>query len=234
MRSCLLLINKKSVSIHQSQYLPWMPYFKKIHLSDVFVILDDVQFQKNGVQNRNMIRNKEGEFWITLPVNNRLEEKINEKRIANPQILRKHWKMIEQSYSKTANWKYYKEELFYIYSSEHRKLIDINEALLHFFLEKFQIKTQIKYSSEMDINGSKGDLVLKICKEVNADIYLSGLGSKNYLIGKDFSENNINIQYLDSVSPNYQQINNTFIPNLSALDFLMNAQNYEIENYFNN
>ena len=26
-------------------------YFKKIALSDKFVILDDVQFQKNGVQN---------------------------------------------------------------------------------------------------------------------------------------------------------------------------------------
>jgi hypothetical protein len=56
------------VSIHQSQYIPWFPYFKKIAMSDIFVVMDNVQFQKNGVQNRNKIRNYDGDFWLTIPV----------------------------------------------------------------------------------------------------------------------------------------------------------------------
>ena len=34
------------LSIHQSQYIPWPAYFKKIALSDKFVILDDVNFKR--------------------------------------------------------------------------------------------------------------------------------------------------------------------------------------------
>ena len=56
------------VSIHQSQYLPWPAYFKKLAISDLFVILDSVQFQKNGIQNRNKLRNQEGDYWLTVPV----------------------------------------------------------------------------------------------------------------------------------------------------------------------
>ena len=44
------------VAIHQPQYLPWQPYFAKALASDLFVYLDTVQFQKNGVQNRNQVK----------------------------------------------------------------------------------------------------------------------------------------------------------------------------------
>ena len=44
------------VAIHQPCYIPWLPFFEKIKKSDIFVFLDDVQYQKNGWQNRNKIR----------------------------------------------------------------------------------------------------------------------------------------------------------------------------------
>ena len=47
------------VSIHQPQYMPWLPYFSKIASCDTFVFLDDVQFQKNGIQNRNQLKNSQ-------------------------------------------------------------------------------------------------------------------------------------------------------------------------------
>ncbi|MGB1287807.1 MAG: WbqC family protein, partial [Aggregatilineales bacterium] len=31
-----------TISIHQPQYIPWVPYFDKIDRSDVFVFLDTV------------------------------------------------------------------------------------------------------------------------------------------------------------------------------------------------
>lgn len=34
------------ISIHQPQYLPWVPYFRKIEQSDLFIFLDNVDFQK--------------------------------------------------------------------------------------------------------------------------------------------------------------------------------------------
>ena len=55
----------RKVSIHQPQYIPWPAYFDKILQSDIFVILDDVQFQKNGLQNRNQIKTPQGKAWLT-------------------------------------------------------------------------------------------------------------------------------------------------------------------------
>ena len=44
------------VSIHQPAYLPWLGYLHRIALSDRFLFLDTVQFQKGSFQNRNKIK----------------------------------------------------------------------------------------------------------------------------------------------------------------------------------
>jgi hypothetical protein len=52
------------IGIHQPNLIPWLPYFYKIQQSDVFVVMINCQFEKNGFQNRfNM-----GEEWVTKPV----------------------------------------------------------------------------------------------------------------------------------------------------------------------
>ena len=43
------------------------------------------------------------------------------------------------------------------------------------------ITTPIYKSSNLNLEGSSTDLIIKICKEFNADHYISGLGAKNYL-----------------------------------------------------
>ena len=99
------------VSIHQPQYLPWFFYFQKILESDFFVFLDNAQFQKNGIQNRNKIKNKDGELWLTVPVKRSLDTKINEVEIDNTKNWKKkHLKTIEESYSKSKFYNYYKKE----------------------------------------------------------------------------------------------------------------------------
>ena len=44
------------VAIHQPHYLPWLPYLDKADSCDIFVYLDNVQFQKRGFQNRRQSR----------------------------------------------------------------------------------------------------------------------------------------------------------------------------------
>src|SRR5579862_8159489 len=62
------------VAIHQPHYLPWLRYIDKIARSDVFVLLDDAQYTKNGWQNRNKIkcaagsRCVDGWMYLTVPV----------------------------------------------------------------------------------------------------------------------------------------------------------------------
>ena len=57
------------ISIHQPEHLPWPHLIEKIAKSDTFIILDNVQFKKNNVQNRNRLITKNGSFfWSTVPV----------------------------------------------------------------------------------------------------------------------------------------------------------------------
>ena len=79
------------IGILQPGYLPWLGFFEQIYRSDVFVIYDDVQYDKEGWRNRNRIKTANGTQWLTVPVIMRLENHplIHEVRIDNKQNWRK-------------------------------------------------------------------------------------------------------------------------------------------------
>ena len=56
------------ISINQPAYLPWLGYFDRIAKSDVHVVLDHVQFEKNSMVNRNRVYAPNGEIMLTVPV----------------------------------------------------------------------------------------------------------------------------------------------------------------------
>ena len=92
------------VSIHQPQYVPWLPYFSKIARADTFVFLDKVQFQKNGLHNRNELKNSNGRFWLTIPASAHLSDKLNEVKTSNIGWSKKHIKSIKLNYGKSINY----------------------------------------------------------------------------------------------------------------------------------
>ena len=56
------------VSINQPSYLPWLGYFDRINRSDIHIVLDHVQFEKNSIINRNKIRTQNSWSWLTVPL----------------------------------------------------------------------------------------------------------------------------------------------------------------------
>jgi len=66
------------IAIHQPNFIPWFPFFEKMYRADIFVILTQCQFEKNGFQNRANVFNK----WWTKPVQSGLEP-INTKHYAD-------------------------------------------------------------------------------------------------------------------------------------------------------
>ena len=219
------------LSIHQSQYIPWPAYFKKIALSDKFVILDDVQFQKNGIQNRNKLRNKNGDFWLTIPVKSSLGESIKDKEIADDKWKKKHFQSISQSYSKSPFWDSLKDEIKALYSIETNKLNDINIVFIKFIISKLEIDTEIIISSNEGFSGKKSDLILNICSNLKASKYLSGTGSKDYLDIDSFKEKGIIVEFIKSLPAIYTQIHGDFMPGLSIIDMMMNMSFEEIRKY---
>lgn len=57
------------IACHQPNFIPWFPFFYKMAMVDKFVILNNVQFEKNGFQNRYNI----GDKWVTKSVEGGLD-----------------------------------------------------------------------------------------------------------------------------------------------------------------
>ena len=107
----------KTVSIIQSNYIPWKGYFDIINSSDEFILYDDVQYTKRDWRNRNKLKTSKGDQWITLPVivSGEYEQKIKDTAIDGVKWMKSHWGMIQASYAKAPYFKDYKQVISSIY-----------------------------------------------------------------------------------------------------------------------
>ncbi|MBP9829254.1 MAG: WbqC family protein [Proteobacteria bacterium] len=215
------------ISINQPAYLPWCGYFNRIIKSDLHVVLDTVQFEKNSFINRNKIIVNGGPIWLTVPVLTKSlfgELAINALQVDNKTAWqKKHWLSIKQAYSKNPFFFDMQDFLENIYAKKCNTLMPILKEMLNFFLGYMSIQTPIIYASHYDFYERKGDLVLEICKKFGAKKYLSGSLGRDYLDVSAFSKHNISVIFDDYTHPIYEQKNNSnvFISHLSSLDMLM-------------
>lgn len=215
------------VSIHQPQYWPWLPYFLKIAECDVFILLDSVDFQKNGLQNRNLIKTAQGAQWLTVPVRQRLGQTLIEVEIDNNTDWRKkHWLTITQNYGKAKAFRRYAGEIESVYLQDWKKLTELNIVLLQVMLRWLGIERTIMRSSEMQAAGKSSALILNLCLEVGAKRYISGDGGQNYLDEGAFNAAGVEILFRTPALPlpfPQQHPSIRFIDDLSALDIFLNC-----------
>src|SRR5262245_45426803 len=117
------------VAIHQPQYLPWLPYCDKADSCDAFVYLDNVQYQKNGLQNRNQIKSATGATWLTVPVHASLSNSIAETAIAGSFWHKKHVRTIEMNYARAPYRDWFSSQLSKIIQGDWSRLSDLNIAV---------------------------------------------------------------------------------------------------------
>ena len=87
--------------IHQPQYFPYPGFFHKLTEADIFVILDNTQYDQR-FSNRNKILTSTGVSWITVPIDKHQHFKLNKDvEIFNLPWKEKHLKSILYSYSKS-------------------------------------------------------------------------------------------------------------------------------------
>ncbi len=56
------------VAAHQPSYLPWLRYLDKMAKADVFVVMDDLQYENQNFQNRQRVKLNSGAAWLTVPL----------------------------------------------------------------------------------------------------------------------------------------------------------------------
>lgn len=215
----------KKVAIVQSNYIPWKGYFDLINSVDAFVIYDEVQYTKGDWRNRNKIKTPQGAKWITLPINcsGKGFEPISEKFIADERWGENHWKIIYQNYFRTKYFDVYKDSLKEAMLTAGCHLSSVNKKLIHYVCEHLNINTPIYDSSVFLQKGGKTERLVNICKDLYADIYLSGPAAQGYLEVELFEEVGMRVEWMDYTGyPVYTQLSPPFEHAVSILDLLFN------------
>lgn len=213
------------LTAHQPTYLPWLGLFHKIAIADAFCYFDDVQYQKKDWNNRNTLKGPNGEFWMTVPVKskNHFDKKVGEIEINNASKWRKkHLKSLELNYQSAPYFDHYIDFFRDCYSREWQRLSDLNEYILKWFLDVLNIKVKYYKMSEIGFNGSKNDLVLDMCRKLDATCYVFGKLGKDYADIRKFNQQGIKVYFQEYCHPIYQQLFKDFVPYLSAVDLLFN------------
>ena len=162
------------IGIHQPEHFPYLVFLQKMSKCDRFIILDNVKFKKNNFQNRNKYLNTHTnkEEWFTIPVSKKSNSMlINEIKVEDGVWKKKIKKQLTQRFPN--------HDIGYVY--DHEDLVDINMCSIEYCAIALGIDKEIIYSSDLDVEGSKTELLYNICKEVNGTKYISGQGGIDYL-----------------------------------------------------
>jgi hypothetical protein len=214
------------IGILQPGYLPWLGFFEQMYRSDIFVLYDDVQYDKEGWRNRNRIKTANGVQWLTVPILMKFSDYplITDIQINNEVNWRKkHLSSIKQNYKKAPFFKDYVDLFEEAYSRDWNFLVDLD---LYFIMRLAEClgmggKTIIR-SSDVPIKGERIERLVHLCKHFGADIFYEGAAGRNYIDEGAFLKEGVDVEFQDYDHPIYCQLYGEFISHLSVIDLLFN------------
>lgn len=197
------------LAIHQPHYMPWFGYLRKIQEADIFVYLDKVAYEKHGFQNRNRFVIDGREHWLTIPVltKGRMGQPIMDVKV-NKSIywVAKHRRIFLHNYKEIDKNKTETLDNFFRFDSD--RLVDWSVRSVDLLCDIFGINTERISESALGIEvpyppmaKTKSEIctgrIIRICKELGADIYLSGASRKDYIDEKLFGD--IVFEYMEGL-----------------------------------
>lgn len=220
------------VAAHQPHYMPWLGYLDKMAKADLFVVMDDLQYEAQNYQNRQRIKLASGAQWLTVPLERGTQsDRICDKRIDNGGSARQHWQRrtwltLEFNYRRAPHWGKYADELRAVYAQTWVSLLELDMHMLDLARRWFDIRTPIIRASSLGLSGQKTERLIDMCKKVGARCYLSGGGgSSDYLNVEQMGRSGIGVIWQHFDHPRYPQRHGEtgFVSHLAFLDILFNC-----------
>ncbi len=220
------------VAAHQPHYLPWLGYLDKLAKADLFVVMDDLQYEAQNYQNRQRIKLPTGAAWLTVPLHRGgQDDRICDKQIdnaGNPKQhwQRRHWLTIESVYGRAPFFARYADELRAVYSRPWASLLELDLHMLDLARRWLAIKTPILRSSTLALSGTKTDRLIDMCQKVGARCYLTGSGgSQGYLDSERMGRAGIGVIWQSFAHPVHAQRypERGFVPYLGFIDLVLNC-----------
>jgi hypothetical protein len=209
--------------IHQPNYLPWLGFFAKIVQSDVFIVMDNVQFPKQTYVNRVKVAGNGPPLWLTVPVvRSGLDSVIKDVLIDHKHNwIHKHVQTLRQRYGK---YPYYNELMPVIQScleSSPTTIAELNVQLITILLNVLEIDTKLVHGSSLGCDGKASQLITRMCKCIGAETYLAGGAALDaYEDLSEYDAAGIEYRQFNFTHPTYRQVasGGVFTPGLSVVD----------------
>jgi hypothetical protein len=168
------------IAAHQPNHLSNLGFFHKMVLADTFILITNVQFEKQeGWQRRHKIPGDMKDIWLTVPVDGSQNTLLKDVRInSDLRWQKKITKTLSLRYKKTP-WPEIRDALCALYCKRWLRLVDLNIALIHYIKKVLEIHTPLVVDEE--VTGRKFELLVNICKKYQSSDYLSGKGAEHYM-----------------------------------------------------
>jgi hypothetical protein len=215
------------IVVSQPRYLPSVNYLQRLYFSDVFVLLDNVQRQSRGFENRNKLLTPDLK-WLSIPIESSNREVIFNTKISEKnEWIGNHKKIIRQFYSKHP---YFDQELldeWYKDLEFSNNFTSVMEKFLKNVCQTLGFEpNMIRSTSLLESAMAKGvDNIYNIveCVKGSGKIYISGVNGRNYGINEVFKNSQTQVFYHDWVPLEYQQKGQSeFYPFMPFLDYAFN------------
>jgi hypothetical protein len=219
--------------ISQPRYLPALNYLQRLYFADTFILLDTVQRQARGWENRNKLFVDKQPSWVSIPIKSSSRELIKDTCISNAEWTDDHCSKITQNYKDSPFFD--ADFITHCYSSIKHALeqnqFDFTTAMTELYRVTFGylgLTFNIVRASELEQGAEnippKGpEKLLWLCQKNNSSKYISGPNGAEYGIAEVFDAQNMLFAYHTYPPTAYAQSQSqTFEPYLGYFDALFN------------
>jgi len=214
-----------TLAIMQPYFLPYIGYMQLMNAVDAFVLYDDVAFINRGWINRNRILVNGKDFLFTIPLKDASQNRpIREIALGDdPKWRGKLLKTFEQSYRKAPYYGTVFPMLEKMVNCDVQTVAELIQVSLEQLNAYLELPTRLIPSSTQYQNGElKGqDRILDICRQEGATRYINPIGGQELYDRNRFTQEGIELYFIQSQRVEYPQFGQPFVPWLSIADVLM-------------
>ncbi len=215
------------IALMQPAFLPWQGLFGLVAAADVFVALDDFQFQRHSFHQRNRVRAADGTpTWISLPVAHPRGGEFPTLAGAAPLVDAK-WRRrlkttLDQSYGRADFHSAVRPGVDDWIDSRFPSVAEMNIAFIQMTAKLLGFEPIWRRSSELGSTGERSRRVLDLLRRAGAGSYLCARGSFEYMHDDAlFPVADIEVGFQDFAPQPYPQRRaDEFVSHLSVLDAL--------------
>ncbi len=218
-----------SVALMQPMFLPWLGYFELMDAVDIFVLLDDFQFSRQGWGHRNRLFLSPGRpGLLSLPIRHPDNLAATFQDIV-PAFDQRWYDKLSRSLSQSYGHAPCFAEIWPVIGPKLRptdgSLADFEIELITAMARRLGIRTQLRRSSELGISGlGRSERLVALLDAVGAGAYYAARGSIDYMREDGvFPLPRLPVFFQSFVPVPYRQsAASDFVPFLSTLDALFN------------